>query len=398
MTQPVLSVSFAACKSERPLSRLGPCDLKHQAGGKKRKVDPQEAAREAGLRYVDDRKPGIRREKRGSHFAYYFPDGREVEDPKELQRIRSLAVPPAYTDVWISPIHNGHIQATGRDARGRKQYRYHKRWREVRDEVKYQRLVAFGRALPNIRTAIAKDMCGNGLSRRKVLAAVVTLLDVTGIRVGNEEYAKANNSYGLTTLRSRHVRLNGTQVRLRFKGKTGKEHSIKLDDARLARIIKRCRDLPGEELFSYVEEGGEVNTISSDDVNEYIREIAGDDFSAKDFRTWIGTVECIAALGEAAEHLTDAKHKITLALCQVAQRLGNTPAVCRKAYVHPAVIETYTRLRRLPARRSGNGKPERAGKLSRAERFALRFVERWERNGQSLAEALDSSVKAAKQS
>ncbi|MBV9234022.1 MAG: DNA topoisomerase IB [Candidatus Eremiobacteraeota bacterium] len=357
-------------------------------------MDPQEAAREAGLRYVDDRKPGIRREKRGRDFVYFYPDGSQVEEPRELQRIKSLAVPPAYTHVWISPVHNGHIQATARDARGRKQYRYHKRWREVRDEAKYQRLAAFGHALPKIRKAVAADMAGKELSRRKVLAAVVTLLDITGIRIGNEEYAKTNNSFGLTTLRTRHVRLRGSQVRLRFKGKTGREHLIKLDDARLARTIKRCRDLPGEELFTYVDETGEINSISSDDVNEYIREIAGEDFSAKDFRTWIGTVECIAALGEAAQHLTAAKHNINLALGHVATRLGNTPAVCRRAYVHPAVLETYMKRLRLPSPRKNGQRAQRAGTLSHPERFALRFVERWERNGQSLAETLDASVKA----
>jgi DNA topoisomerase-1 len=336
-------------------------------------------AREAGLRYVDDRRPGISRHKRGRRFVYIHADGKLIRDQAELRRIKALAVPPAYTNVWISPIANGHMQATARDARGRKQYRYHKRWREVRDEAKYHRLVAFGRALPAIRKAVAKDLTAPDLSRRKVLAAVVALLDMTGIRVGNEEYAQANGSFGLTTLRSRHVRLQGSQVRLQFRGKTGKEHRILLDDKRLARIIKRCRDLPGEELFSYVEDTGSVSIVSSDDVNDYIHEIAGDDFSAKDFRTWIGTVECIAALAEPAAHLTEAKSNITVALERVAARLGNTPAVCRKAYVHPAVLETYTANHRLPSRRERAGAKLRAGTLSYQERFALRFVEGWER-------------------
>ncbi|HMF28592.1 MAG TPA: hypothetical protein VKE42_07455, partial [Candidatus Cybelea sp.] len=221
---------------------------------------------------------------------------------------------------------------------------------------------------------------GTELSRRKVLAAIVAIMDATGVRVGNEEYAQANNSYGLTTLRTRHVRLNGSQVRLRFRGKTGRERLITLKDARLARIIKRCRDLPGEELFEYVDEAGAINRVTSDNVNEYIREIAGDDFSAKDFRTWIGTVECIAALAEPASEPADVKQKITTALACVAARLGNTPAVCRKAYVHPAVIETYTRLRALPR---PNGKATaakpRAAALSHQERLALRFVRQWER-------------------
>lgn len=333
-------------------------------------MDSQAAARDAGLRYIDDRQPGITRRRRGRHFAYCYPNGSPVRDATELQRIKALAVPPAYTNVWIAPIPNGHLQATGRDARNRKQYRYHKRWREVRDEAKFQRVVAFGRALPAIRKAVADDLSSPGLSRRKVLAAIVAIMDSTGMRVGNEEYVAANGSFGLTTLRTRHVRVNGSQVRLRFRGKTGRVHSIALDDRRLARIVKRCRDLPGEELFTYIDENGAVSAVGSDDVNAYIREIAGDDFTAKDFRTWIGTVECISALGEPAEHQADAKQRIAAALQCVADRLGNTPAVCRKAYVHPAVIETYTRMHRLPG---GNGKdPERA---------ALRFVEKWERQG-----------------
>jgi DNA topoisomerase-1 len=341
-------------------------------------MDAQAAAREAGLRYVDDRRPGITRRRRGQHFAYFHSDGKPVRDEGELARIRGLAIPPAYRDVWISPIPNGHMQATGRDARGRKQYRYHKRWHEVRDEAKYQRLVAFGRALPKIRAAITADLNETGIPRRKVLAAVVALLDATGIRVGNEEYAQANGSFGLTTLRTHHVKLNGSQVRLNFRGKTGRKHLITLDDPRLARIIKRCRDLPGEELFTYIGDDDAVNSVSSDDVNEYIREIAGDDFSAKDFRTWIGTVECIAALAEAAAHAAEAKRNVALALEQVAERLGNTPAICRRAYVHPAVIETYTRLRRLPSSRNRRGAKHRPGALPQRERSALRFVERWE--------------------
>jgi DNA topoisomerase I len=356
-------------------------------------MDSQAAAREAGLRYVDDRQPGITRRRRGRHFAYFYPDGRAVREAREIQRIRALAIPPAYTNIWIAPIANGHIQATGRDARGRKQYRYHKRWREVRDEAKYHRLVAFGRTLPAIRKAVGNDLNGDGLSRRKVLAAIVAIMDSTGVRVGNEEYVKENGSFGLTTLRSRHVRVNGSQVKLRFRGKTGREQSIALDDRRLARIVKRCRDLPGEELFTYIDADGTVTAVSSDDVNEYIREIAGDDFSAKDFRTWIGTVECIGALAEPAEHAADAKQRIAEALRCVAGRLGNTPAVCRKAYVHPAVIETYTQLLSLPCR-NGKVRRQRANALSHGERLALRFVQRWERQGrESLERTLERSLK-----
>lgn len=361
-------------------------------------MDSQAVAREAGLRYVDDRQPGIRRKRHGRHFAYAYSDGSPVRDDAELRRIKALAVPPAYTDVWIAPIANGHIQATGRDARGRKQYRYHKRWREVRDEAKYQRLVAFGKALPAIRKAVAKDLAGRELSRRKVLAAIVAIMDSTGIRVGNEEYAQANETFGLTTLRTRHVRLSGSEVRLRFRGKTGRESLITLKDARLARIIKHCRDLPGEELFEYVDETGAISRVTSDDVNEYIREIAGDDFSAKDFRTWIGTVECIAALAEPASEPADVKQNITAALACVAARLGNTPAVCRKAYVHPAVIETYTRLRSLPCRNGkGPAAKPRAAPLSHPERVALRFVQQWERRRSEPIEAtLQRSLKKAR--
>lgn len=344
-------------------------------------MDSQAVAREAGLRYIDDRRPGIRRLRRGRHFAYVYADGSPVREGAELRRIRALAVPPAYTDVWIAPIANGHVQATGRDARGRKQYRYHKRWREVRDEAKYLRLVAFGKALPAIRKAVAKDLAGSELSRRKVLAAIVAIMDSTGMRVGNEEYAQANDTFGLTTLRARHVKIKGAEVRLRFRGKTGRESLITLKDARLARIVRRCRDLPGEELFEYLDETGAVSHVTSDDVNEYLRGIASEDFSAKDFRTWIGTVECIAALAEPASEPAQVKQNIAAALACVASRLGNTPAICRKAYVHPAVIETYTRLHSLPCR---NGKATttpklRAATLSHEERVALRFVAQWER-------------------
>lgn len=358
-------------------------------------VDPQSAAREAGLRYFDDRHPGITRQKRGKHFAYFHPDGKPVTDPEELLRIKALAVPPAYTSVWISPKANGHLQATGRDARGRKQYRYHKRFREVRDEAKYHRLVAFGHALPEIRKAVGRDLDAPNLSRRKVLAAVVSLLDMTGMRVGNEEYAQANDSYGLTTLRTRHVRLQGSKVRLNFRGKTGKQHRILLDDKRLARVIKRCRDLPGEELFEYLDDDGTPQSVGSDDVNEYIREIAGDDFSAKDFRTWIGTVECIGALEAPAQHLLEAKANVNAALERVAARLGNTPAVCKKAYVHPAVLETYVEQRRLPRKKAKSAK-RRAGELTPEERFALRFVEGWERRAEPLDRTLERSLAAAR--
>jgi DNA topoisomerase-1 len=250
--------------------------------------------------------------------------------------------------VWICPIPHGHIQATARDDRGRKQYRYHKRWRELRDEVKYHRLADFGRVLPKIRAAVARDLRSAGLSRRKVLAVAITLLERTAMRIGNEEYARANKSFGLTTLRARHVQVHGAKIKVRFRGKTGREHSVTLNDARIAKIVRRCRDLPGEELFSYLADDGTVNAISSEDVNDYLREIAGDNFSAKDFRTWVGTVECIRSLATPATDKAEAKRRVNEALTYASERLGNTPAVCRKAYVHPAVLDAYMKELRLP--------------------------------------------------
>ncbi|MGH7684739.1 MAG: DNA topoisomerase IB, partial [Vulcanimicrobiaceae bacterium] len=304
--------------------------------------------REAGLRYVDDRRPGITRKRRGRQFVYFDPSGKPLRDERELARIRALAIPPAYRDVWICPIPHGHIQATARDDRGRKQYRYHKRWREWRDEVKYNRLAAFGKMLPKIRAAVARDLRSAGLSRRKVLAVAITLLERTAIRIGNEEYVRANKSFGLTTLRAHHVHVHGAKINVRFRGKTGREHNVTLNDARIAKIIRRCRDLPGEELFSYIDDDGTVNAINSEDVNDYLREIAGDDFSAKDFRTWIGTLECIHSLAKPAANKTEAKQRVSEALTCACELLGNTPAVCRKAYVHPAILDTYMKELRLP--------------------------------------------------
>ncbi|HEY1728587.1 MAG TPA: hypothetical protein VGG22_09460 [Candidatus Baltobacteraceae bacterium] len=301
------------------------------------------------MRYVDDTRPGITRKLRGRHFSYFHPDGKPIKDKSELGRIKALAIPPAYRDVWVCPIPNGHIQATARDARGRKQYRYHKRWREVRDEAKFHRMAAFGAALPAIRKAVARDFRTKGLTREKVLAVAVTFLERTAIRVGNEEYRRSNGSFGLTTLRSRHVRVRGSTIQVKFRGKTGKEQTVALDDARLAKIIRRCRDLPGQELFEYQDDDGMVHAITSEDVNAYIREISGDDFSAKDFRTWVGTLECIRNLTKPAEDAAQAKHNVKEALACVASQLGNTIAVCRKAYVHPAVLDVYSRYLRLPS-------------------------------------------------
>ncbi|MFN2448721.1 MAG: DNA topoisomerase IB [Candidatus Baltobacteraceae bacterium] len=306
-------------------------------------LDPQAAARAAGLRYVTDALPGIKRVARGKHFAYLAPDGKEITDEFDLKRIKSLAVPPAYTDVWICPSANGHLQATGRDARGRKQYRYHKRFREIRDETKYNKMIAFAQALPKMRERIAADLALPALPRDKVLATVVELLQSTAIRVGNDEYAKDNKSYGLTTLENRHATIEGSRVRFAFRGKSGVKHAIDLRDKRLARIIRQCQELPGQQLFAFENEEGESHAVDSADVNEYIRAISGEDFTAKDFRTWLGTVTCAMLLTgqEAAQTQTERKSQLTTVIKDVAHRLGNTPAVCRKCYVHPDVLEQF---------------------------------------------------------
>jgi DNA topoisomerase-1 len=305
--------------------------------------DPVESAQAAGLRYVSDTMPGIRRKKAGKGFTYAGGNGKAIRDPKELARIRSLAVPPAYTDVWICPTPNGHIQATGRDARGRKQYRYHPKWREVRDETKFGRMLAFSEVLPRIRRRVAKDLARSGLPREKILATVVRLLECTRIRVGNEEYSKANRSFGLTTLQDRHVEISGSKLRFEFRGKSGKVHSVSLSDRRLARIVHRCQALPGEDLFQYMDDEGVRQTIGSGDVNDYIREISGEEFTAKDFRTWAGTILALTALTDAGAWASQrqAKSNVLRAIDRVAEQLNNTRAICRKYYVHPAVFETY---------------------------------------------------------
>jgi DNA topoisomerase-1 len=304
---------------------------------------PTVSAEAAGLRYVSDARPGIRRRRSGKGFSYLSPEGRVIRDPKQLERIRRLAVPPAYTDVWICPDPNGHIQATGRDARGRKQYRYHPKWRAVRDETKYGRMLAFSEVLPQVRKRVAADLESPGLSRDKVLATVVRLLECTAIRVGNDEYAKANRSFGLTTLRDQHVEISGSTLRFQFRGKSGKAHAVSLNDRRLARIVQRCQALPGEDLFQYEDDQGMRQSIGSGDVNEYIRAITGEDFTAKDFRTWAGTILALTALRELGPSPSEreAKSAVLKAIDRVAEQLNNTRAVCRKYYVHPAVIDAY---------------------------------------------------------
>lgn len=306
-------------------------------------VDPQDAAESAGLVYVNDSEPGIRRRRAGKGFSYRSPDGKTVKDKETLARIRSLAIPPAYTDVWICPDPNGHLQATGRDVRGRKQYRYHPRFREVRDSTKYERILDFAAALPALRARVDEDMSRRGMPREKVLATIVHLLETTMIRVGNADYAKQNKSHGLTTLNDRHVKVDGSQVRFRFKGKSGKEWNLGIRDRRVARIVKASQDLPGQHLFQYLDENGEQRSVTSGDVNAYLREISGTDITAKDFRTWTGTVLAALALAEyeKADSAAAAKRNVREAIEQVAATLGNTPTICRKCYVHPQVIDSY---------------------------------------------------------
>ncbi|MDB5798946.1 MAG: topoisomerase [Paucimonas sp.] len=301
------------------------------------------AARQVGLRYVTDARPGITRKAGPDGFRYFLPDGKPVTDEDELARIRAIAIPPAWTEVWICRWANGHIQATGRDARKRKQYRYHTRWRQVRDEAKYERMIGFAQVLPLIRQRVDQALKLPGLPREKVLATIVYLLQATMMRIGNEEYAKTNKSFGLTTLRNRHVQVDGAEVEFRFKGKSGVQHRISVEDKRLAAIVKRLRDLPGQELFEYIDADGEVRTVDSADVNDYLREVTGEDYTAKDFRTWSGTLLAAMALREfeQVDSETQAKKNLVQAIERVAERLGNTPAVCRKCYIHPGVLDAY---------------------------------------------------------
>lgn len=305
--------------------------------------DPEQSAEEAGLRYVADSTPGLSRHRAGKGVFYRTAKGEKMTDKRTLARIRALAIPPAWTDVWIAPTANAHLQATGRDAKGRKQYRYHARWGAVRDEAKYEHMVAFANALPTIRARVDADLGRRGLPREKVLAALVRLLETTLIRVGNDQYAKANKSYGLTTMRDRHAEINGSTISFSFTGKSGVDHEIELTDRRLANVVRRCQDLPGQHLFQYLDEEGHRQTVDSGDVNAYLREISGQDFTAKDFRTWAGTMlaaEALAGFDLDVDEAT-AKSNIVAAIENVSKQLGNTPTICRKCYVHPAVIDAY---------------------------------------------------------
>jgi DNA topoisomerase-1 len=345
-------------------------------------TDPVESAKAAGLRYVSGG-PGIARRRAGSGFVYVGADGARVTDAGELRRIRSLAIPPAWRDVWICPVPHGHLQAVGRDGRGRRQYRYHPRWRAVRDETKYTRMIAFGRALPQIRARAERDLARPGLPREKVLAAAVRLLETTFVRIGNASYARTNGSFGLTTLRRRHVDVSGSTLRFEFRGKGGKTVSVDVTDRRLARIVRRCQDLPGQELFQYVDDGGARQTIDSADVNAYLKEIGGEDFTAKNFRTWAGTVLAALALqeGHAFDSRAQARRNVARAIGTVARQLGNTPAICRKSYVHPAVIDAYlegltlTALRARAVPSAPGLRPEEAAVLALLHRRLQREAE-----------------------
>jgi DNA topoisomerase-1 len=301
------------------------------------------AAADAGLRYVHDLAPGIRRIKNGKSFTYVHPDGKAVNDESTLKRIHGLVIPPAWTDVWICTHPNGHLQATGRDARNRKQYRYHAKWRSVRDRTKYDKLLEVGQLLPKIRKQVLQDLNKKGLPREKVLAAIVRILDLTHIRIGNEEYAKENNSYGLTTLRDKHVDIDGSTVRFKFKGKSGQHQDIHFKDPRIARIVQKCEELPGHELFAYVDDDGNIVDIASDNVNEYLKNITGKDITAKDFRTWGGTIQAALCLYKSGECDTELKSKrmMTTAVKEVAGFLGNRPATCKKYYIDPRIFSSY---------------------------------------------------------
>ena len=356
-------MAVALPESWQPPSNVYPGEL----------ADPIASAKAAGLRYVADFMPGIRRKKSGEFFTYADANGEPVDDEPTLRRIKSLVIPPAWTDVWICRNPMGHLQATGRDARKRKQYRYHERWRQVRDAVKYDRMLAFAEALPKIRERTDHDLELQGMPREKVLATVVRLLEETRIRVGNEEYAKENGSFGLTTLRNRHVNVVGSEVRFKFKGKSGKHHDVHLQDRRLAKIIKRFLDVPGQELFQYLNEDGEYHPVESADVNDYIGEITGEDFTAKDFRTWAGTILAARFFREAevTPETQGVKKELVRAIAKVAEELGNTPAVCKKCYIHPAVITAYLAGSLKPIERVDQDDPY---KLSNEERGLLALL------------------------
>lgn len=334
-------------------------------------------ARMGKLRYVNDLKPGFSRKQHGKVFRYLDIDGKPLKNASHLARIKSLAIPPAWTNVWICPLSNGHLQVTGRDAKGRKQYRYHKQWREVRDEVKYEHMIDFGLHLPMIRQKVDEDLSTPGLSRKKVLATIIYLLENTMIRVGNDEYANSNKSFGLTTLRNRHVEVNGSDVKFHFRGKSKVDHEIKLHDRRMARIIQRIRDLPGQELFQYVDSDGTRHSVDSSDVNEYLQQITGRNYTAKDFRTWSGTMQTTMALKtlERFENITQAKKNVIQAIEAASKKLGNTPSICKKSYVHPLIIESYMAGAMFDLIESNPNLPDEDQALEYVEQYILNLLQ-----------------------
>lgn len=342
-------------------------------------MDPVEAAQAASLRYVSDATPGISRRAAGSGFTYWRPDGTRVADEATLARIARIVIPPAWTDVWICPSANGHIQATGRDARRRKQHRYHERWRQVRDEDKFARLAAFGRALPRIRSRVAHDLAMPGLPREKILALLVWFLETTYVRIGNEEYARTNHSYGLTTLTNRHAQVNGTAIRLRFTGKSGTQHNITLTNRRVATLIRKLKDLPGQDLFQFIGDDGEPHPITSADVNGYLREISEGEFTAKDFRTWAGTLLAVRQLADLdtdeERSATQTKALTAAAVKAVAEQLRNTPAVCRKCYIHPGVLAAWTTPSLVETWRAALAKASEIDGLNAEESALVRYLE-----------------------
>ncbi|WP_027210812.1 DNA topoisomerase IB [Burkholderia sp. WSM2232] len=350
-----------------------------------------------GLRHADDSKPGYTRKREKDGFAYFDVEGKRIEDEAEIQRINSLAIPPAYEDVWICPDPRGHIQATGRDTRGRKQYRYHPRWRETRDADKYERMREFGRALPRIRARVARDLELPGMPCDKVMAAVVRLLDTTLVRIGSVEYARENQSYGLTTLRKKHMKVEAGQVRFKFRGKSGIEHDVTVDDARVKRIVRRCAELPGHDLFQYLDEEGNRRTVGSADINDYLRRASGADFTAKDYRTWAGSVYALATLRRlVCESAAEARRHIVATVKEVAGLLRNTPAVCRRCYIHPAVISAFEadELQSLPPGQSRRGlkvdEVAFAALLAHAEKRAAKLARQAGAKGRKLREAQEA--------
>jgi DNA topoisomerase-1 len=335
------------------------------------------SAREAGLHYISDQVPGIARIRTGEKFRYIDSSQRKILDEVTLERIRSLVIPPNWSNVWICPTPKGHLQATGRDAKGRKQYRYHNLYRTAREETKYEKMILFGELLPKIRQRLRQDLSLRGLPKEKVLATVVRLMDLAHVRVGNEEYARENQSYGLTTMRDKHIEIEGSTIRFKFKGKSGKLHHLEVNDRRLATIVARCRDLPGYELFQYVGEQGKVVSVDSAMVNHYLRDITGEDVTAKDFRTWHGTVHAAIQLGSCGVSSTEseAKHNIISAVKIVAERLGNRPATCRKYYIHPLIVEAYVS-GDLPQRMIIAVDDAKDGSLSPAEKCVMNILRR----------------------